>query len=141
MTCTATPQQVTPTATVTFVVQTFTSGGPGSSTTITAHRDSVGPRAAGGAALALLGFFLLPIGRRARLFTGRSTRRFLVLFLLLVGVAGAGIGCTSNGVVSAGTPLGVATLKITASAYVDNTVVSQSVYLTVDVLAPGSTLQ
>jgi hypothetical protein len=29
----------------------------------------------------------------------------------------------------------VATLKITAAAYVDNTVVSQSVYLTVNVLA------
>jgi hypothetical protein len=34
-----------------------------------------------------------------------------------------------------GTPLGVATLKITASAYVDNAVVSHSVYLTVNVLA------
>jgi hypothetical protein len=33
----------------------------------------------------------------------------------------------------------VAALKITASAYVDNTVVSHSVYLTVNVLAPGST--
>jgi hypothetical protein len=34
------------------------------------------------------------------------------------------------------TPPGVATLKITASAYVDNAVVSHSVYLTVNVLAP-----
>ena len=145
MTCTATPQQVTPTATVSFVVQTFTSGGPSSTTTIIARRDSAGPRVAGGAALALLAFFLLPFGRRARTFTriaaSRSARRFMVLLLLLVGLAGAGIGCTSTaGVNSSGTPLGVATLKITASAYVDNTVVSQSVYLTVNVLAPGSTL-
>jgi hypothetical protein len=38
-----------------------------------------------------------------------------------------------------GTPLGVATLTITATAYIDNTVVSRSVYLTVNVLPPGST--
>jgi len=85
-----------------------------------------------------LGFFLLPFGRRARIFARRSTRRFLVLLLLLVGLGGAGIGCNSvSGTVppSSGTPLGVATLKITAAAYVDNTVVSQSVYLTVNVLA------
>jgi len=51
---------------------------------------------------------------------------------------GTGIGCTSNTALSPyGTPLGVATLKITGSTYVDNTVVSQSIYLTVDVLAPG----
>jgi hypothetical protein len=57
-----------------------------------------------------------------------------------VGVAGTGIGCTTTGAIATtGTPLGVATLKITASAYVDNTVVSHSVYLTVDVLAPGVT--
>jgi hypothetical protein len=52
-----------------------------------------------------------------------------------------GIGCTSSTVTqpaSGGTPLGVATLKITASAYVDNTVLGRSVYLTVNVVAPGS---
>jgi hypothetical protein len=37
-----------------------------------------------------------------------------------------------------GTPLGVATLKITAAANIDNTVVSNSVYLTANVLAPVS---
>jgi hypothetical protein len=64
----------------------------------------------------------------------------LILLLLLAGMGGAGIGCSSvTGVNSTGTPLGVATLKITASANVDNAVVSHSVYLTVNVLAPGST--
>jgi len=99
------------------------------------------PRAAGGTALAvLLGFFLLPFGRRARIFTSRSARRFFILLLLLVGLGGAGIGCNSITLLSSpGTPLGVATLKITASAYVDNTVVSHSVYQTVNVVMPGST--
>jgi hypothetical protein len=139
MTCTATPQQVVPTAPVTFVVQTFTSGGPSSTTTVSRNHP-FWPRAAGGSALAFLGIFLLPLGRRARLFAGRNSRRFGMLLLLLIGLGSAGIGCsTVSGVVSAGTPLGVATLKITASAYVDNTVVSQSVYLTVNVLAQGST--
>ena len=139
MTCTATPQQVTPTATVTFVVQTFTTGGP-ASTTARDRREPLWPRAVGDTALALLAFFLLPFGRRARIFTGRSTRRFLVLLLLLVGLGGAGIGCNSvsTPLSSQGTPLGVATLTITASAYVDNTVVSRSVYLTVNVVTPGS---
>ena len=135
MTCTATPQQIVPPGTVTFLIQTFTTGGPSASA---GHREPIWPRAAGGTALAGLGFFLLPFGRRARIFARRSTRRFLVLLLLLVGLGGAGIGCNSvSGTVppSSGTPLGVATLKITAAAYVDNTVVSQSVYLTVNVLA------
>jgi hypothetical protein len=141
MTCTATPQQVVPTATVTFVVQTFTRGGPYSTTTARDRRQPLWPRAVGNTALALLAFFLLPFGRRARIFAGRSTRRFLVLLLLLVGLGGAGIGCnsvSSTPLSSQGTPLGVATLTITASAYVDNTVVSQSVYLTVNVVTPGS---
>lgn len=134
MTCTVTPQQIVPPGTVTFVVQTFVTGGPSGTATIRPHAP-IWPRAAGGTALALLGFFLLPFRRRARIFTRRSTRRFLVLLLLLVGLGGAGIGCNSvSGVVSTGTPLGVAIFKITASAYVDNTVASQSVYLTVDVL-------
>jgi hypothetical protein len=96
---------------------------------------------AGGTALAVLaGFFLLLFGRRARILAGkrasRSTRRFLILLLLLVDLGGAGIGCNSvSGISSPGTPLGVAILKITANAYVDNTVVSHSVYLTVNVLA------
>ena len=139
MTCTASPQQLVPPGTITFVIQTFTSGGPSSTTTILSRNQPVWPRAVGGTALAFLGFFLLPFGfrRRARIFARRSARRFLLLFLLLVGLGGVGIGCNSvSGVVSSGTPLGVATLKITGSAYVDNTVVSQSVYLTVNVLAP-----
>ncbi len=140
MTCTATPQQVTPTATVTFVVQTFANG-------VIARRvnpRTFWPRAAGGTALAVLGVFLLPFSRRVRnrlrAASGSINQRIVIMLVLLVGLAGAGIGCTSTGgIASTGTPLGVATLKITASAYVDNTVVSHSVFLTVDVLAPGAT--
>ena len=135
MTCTATPQQIVPPGTVTFTVQTFVSGGPSASVN---HREPIWPGAAGGTALAVLGFFLLPFGRRARILAGSSTRRFLVLLLLLVGLCGVGIGCNSvsgSVVPTGGTPLGVATFKITATAYVDNTVVSQSVYLTVNVVA------
>jgi hypothetical protein len=140
MTCTATPQEITPPGTVAFVIQTF-SPGQQSVTTTASHRNAPrGPRAAGVAALAVLGFFLLPYGRRTRIFAGRSAKRLWILLLLLVGLGGAGIGCSSVSPVNGtGTPLGVATLKITASANVDNTVVSHSVYLTVDVLAPGST--
>jgi hypothetical protein len=138
MTCTATPQQVTPTATVTFVVQTFAQGNTAAAASH--NRPALWGRAAGGAALAVLaGFFVLPFGRRARIFARSSTRRFFILLLLLVGLGGVGIGCNSvNLVSSSGTPLGVATLKITATAYVDNAVVSHSVYLTVNVIAPGS---
>ena len=66
------------------------------------------------------------------MFSGSLTRRVLILFLLLAALVNAGIGCTSvSGVNGTGTPLGVATLKITAStAYIDNTVVSHSVYFT-----------
>jgi hypothetical protein len=134
MTCTASPQQVMPTATVTFVVQTFDTGN--TTTAANMKHEPKWPRAAGGTAMALLAFFLLPFGRRARIFARQGGRRFLILLLLLVGLGSAGIGCNSVGMVSApGTPLGVATLKITASAYVDNAVVSHSVYLTVNVLA------
>jgi hypothetical protein len=141
MTCTATPQQVTPmpTATVTFVVQTFAAG----NTTAAANHNlpALWGRAAGGTALAVLvGFFMLPFGRRARIFARSSAQRFFILLLLLVGLGGMGIGCNSaTPVGSSGTPLGVSTLKITASAYVDNTVVSHSVYLTVNVVTAGST--
>jgi hypothetical protein len=139
MTCTATPQQVTPTATVTFVVQTYLTGGPSSVTTVSQRKDPTWPRAAGGTALAVLGFFLLPFGRRTRIFAGRGARRFWVLLLLLVGLGGVGIGCNNSSlVVSSGTPLGVSTIKITATAYVDNTVVSRSIYLSVNVLANSS---
>ena len=97
-------------------------------------------RAAGGTALAVLTIFLLPLGRKARMFGGKAGRRLWIFMLLLVGLSGVGIGCTSSTAVNGNeTPLGVATLKITATAYVDNTVVSHSVYLTVNVLAPAST--
>jgi hypothetical protein len=141
MTCTASPQQVVPTATVTFVVQTFTTAVSGGSSIVSRGGPKpLWPRTAGGAALAGLLFFLLPFGKRARTFIRETPRRWLVLLLLLVGLGGSGIGCTSNqALASYGTPLGVATLKITGSAYVDNAVVSQSVYLTVNVIAPGTT--
>ena len=65
-----------------------------------------------------------------------------MLLLLFAGVGVAGMGCSSSVKLAsnAGTPLGVATLTITAAAYVDNTVVSHSVYLTVNVLPPGASL-
>jgi hypothetical protein len=144
MTCTATPQEIVPPGNVTFVVQTYASGAPSTSTILSRRGEPMGPRAAGGAALALLlGFVLLPFGRRARVFL--SARHFLIVLLLLAGLAGAGIGCTSSVATSANstlaTPLGVATLKITGTAHVDNAVVSQSVYLTVNVLTNGTTAQ
>jgi len=141
MTCTATPQDVTPTATVTFTVQTFLTGT--TPTTAAAERRPWLPggiaRTVSGAALALLGMFVLPFGHRARtllrLAEGQQTRSFLVLLMLLVGLGGVGLGCSSNTVATGtGTPLGVATLTITAAANVNNAVVSQSVYLTVNVV-------
>ncbi len=140
MTCTASPQQVVPTATVTFVVQTF---GPGQAVVSSNRRPTpLWPRAAGGSALAVLAFFLLPFGRRARIFTDRPTRgarRFLILLLLLVGLGGVGIGCNSVTLLSSsGTPLHQTTLQIIATDYVNNTVVSRSVYLAVNVVAKSS---
>jgi ABC-type Fe3+-hydroxamate transport system substrate-binding protein len=70
-------------------------------------------------------------------------RRVLMLILMLASFCGLLTGCQSvSGSAagsSSGTPLGVSTLTITAASYVDNTVVSHSVYLTVNVLPPGST--
>jgi ABC-type Fe3+-hydroxamate transport system substrate-binding protein len=67
-----------------------------------------------------------------------------MLILLLTAVCCLGTGCQSvSGSAhgsSSGTPLGVATLTITAASYVDNTVISHSVFLTVNVLPPGSTV-
>ena len=140
MSCIASPQQVTPDAAVTFTVQTYTTGTTPPTTSFNRQRPPPMPRALGGTALALLGFFLLPFGRRARIFAGKGARRFWILLLLLAALGGAGIGCNSvslGGITgsSGGTPLGVATFKITASDYVDNTVFSRSVYLTVNVIA------
>jgi len=70
-----------------------------------------------------------------------GARGLVVMVLLLAGLGGGGIGC-SNSVtapVNNGTPLGVTTLTITGAVYVDNTVVSHSAYLTVNVLPPNST--
>jgi hypothetical protein len=147
MTCTASPQQLTPPGTITFTVSTFTTGGATTTPiTISANRKQIWPRAVGGTALALLGFFLLPFGKRARSFirrtAGEQGKRFLILLLLLAGVGSTGMGCTSTSlntsVTSTGTPLGVATLAITATSYVDNVVVSHSTYLTVNVVLGGS---
>ena len=125
-----------PTAAVTFTVQTYAAGG---TTAAGNNRAPLWPRAAGGTALAVLVFFVLPAGRRRRMFTER-TRRFLAVLLLLAGLGGAGIGC-SNSVTTpqnTGTPLGVATLNIVATAYIDNTVINRTVFLTVNVIPPGS---
>jgi subtilase family serine protease len=136
MTCAATPQQVRPTAVVSFTVQTYAAGG---TPTAGNNRAPLWPPAAGGTALAVLVFFVLPAGRRRRMFTER-TRRFVAVLLLLAGLGGAGIGC-SNSVTApqnTGTPLGVATLTIVATAYIDNTVINRTVFLTVNVIPPGS---
>lgn len=137
MTCTPSPQQVVPTGTVSFTVETFLSGGP---STAARHEAPMWPRAAGGTALALV-FLIVPFGRRARLLR-ESTCPALIMIVLLGAAAFVSTGCQSvSGTAagsSGGTPLGVATLTITAASYVDNTVVSHSVYLTVNVLPPGS---
>jgi hypothetical protein len=135
MTCTPNPATVAPKGTVTFTVTTFLTG----ATTARMNQAPLWPRAAGGAALAVLVFFLLPFGRRARIFSERS-RRTLTLLLLLAAVGAAGIGCSSvsGSAQGTGTPLGETVLTITGAANVDNTVVSHSIYLTVNVL-PSAT--
>jgi hypothetical protein len=137
MTCSVSPQQVTPTSTVTFVVETYVTGGPAyASLNKPARPGPLWPRAAGGAMLAGLVFFLLPFGCRARTFLRQGPRRFVILLMLLAGLAGTGIGCTSGATTTAadtGTPLGVATLQVTATAYVNNAVVAQTLNFTVNV--------
>lgn len=45
----------------------------------------------------------------------------------LAGLAGLGLGCTSTAALAPyGTPLGVSTLQVTASAYVNNAAVSHA---------------
>jgi hypothetical protein len=138
MTCGPSPQDVAPNSNVTFMVQTSSTN-----SIVSALHTPWMPRglaqAVSGTALTLLGIFVLPFGRRARIFLrdagNRSARNSLVLLLLLLGLGGASLGCSSaTATTGAGTPLGVATLTITASANVDNAVVSQSVYLTVNVV-------
>jgi hypothetical protein len=140
MTCAVSPQQVTPTATVTFVVETYITGGPLYAAAGKPSRPGpLWPQAAGGAMLAGVLFFLLPFGRRARVFlrplVRQVPRRFIILLILLAGLASTGIGCSSPSttVTDIGTPLGVATLEVTATAYVDNAVVAQTINFTVNV--------
>ena len=136
MTCVLSPQQVTPTATVTFVIQTYVTGGPLYAAAGKPRLPGpLWPQAAGGAMLAGLVFFLLPCGRRARTFLGKTPRPLVVLLVLLAGLVGAGIGCSSPSttVTDIGTPVGVSTLQVTATAYVDNAVVAQSLNFTVNV--------
>ena len=97
-------------------------------------RPATPPWPAGGA-LALAILLLTPVSRRARILRKAATRRLLVFALLLAALATAGLGCsnkiTPNG--GGGTPLGVATLKISAAAYVNNVTVTHNAYLTVNV--------
>jgi len=140
MTCTPSSTQITPGDTVTFTVTTYLTGGPSGTA---AHRTPapLWPPAAGGTVLAALFFFLLPTGRRMRLFHPRG-HGFLTMLLFLGSLGVAGIGCSEvSGTIpnSQGTPLGQTTLTITAAADVDNTVFSHSAYLSVNVLPPGAT--
>ncbi|UWZ86489.1 Ig-like domain repeat protein [Occallatibacter riparius] len=139
MTCVPNVLTVTPNGTVTFVVNTFLTGGLKAGSNTPPH---LWPHAAAGTALAALLFFLLPCGQRVRIFSERG-RRMLILLLLLGSLGAAGMGCssTSGGSTggSDGTPLGETTLKITAAANVDNTVFSHTAFINVNVLPPGST--
>jgi hypothetical protein len=90
--------------------------------------------------LAVLVFFLLPAGRRVRIFAERG-RRILILVLLLGAIGAAGMGCSSvagTTLNAGGTPLGQTTLTIVGAANVDNAVFSHKVYLTVNVMAAAS---
>ncbi|HVN93908.1 MAG TPA: Ig-like domain-containing protein [Terracidiphilus sp.] len=135
MTCTPTPQQVVPTATVTFSIQTFATGGPLYATASTTRRHiSFWPLATLGSALAAIFFFAIPFSRRWRASLLRGSRRVSFLVMLLVPLLTMVTNCNSSRVLAGnGTPLGVATLKVTATAYVDNAVTSQTVYFTVNV--------
>ncbi|HEY1805409.1 MAG TPA: Ig-like domain-containing protein [Terracidiphilus sp.] len=134
MICTPTPQQVTPTATVTFTIETFATGGPEYAANIRNCNTPLWPRAAGGTALAALLFFAVPFARRRRRSSQSSPWRSLPLLALLVPLMSIVTSCNSSSVLAPnGTPLGVATLKVIATAYVDNAVISQTIYFTVNV--------
>jgi len=135
MTCAVNPSQVTPTQTVTLTITTYATGGPSAE-----RRDPKPLWPAGGAAFAVLLLVFLPRGKRAGLFT-RGGRNLLVLLLLLVGLGGVFIGCSSISPVTPtsvdGTPLGQTTISLTAAANVNNTVVSHTAYLSVNVIPPS----
>ncbi|HEX8813622.1 MAG TPA: hypothetical protein VF742_16670, partial [Terracidiphilus sp.] len=140
MTCTPSPVQVTPTSTITFTVQTYTTGGPSSSSAasgkIGRSNGQMWMRAGGGMALALI-VVLAPIGRRARRW--QSLTRLVAIMAFLAGLCGAGMGCQStSGANGQGTPLGTTMIRITATAYIDNAVVSHSAFMTVTVIPPPS---
>jgi trimeric autotransporter adhesin len=136
MTCSPSPTQVTPTATVTFTVQTYTTGGPNSTTSKNSRPpDSLkNLRIADSTALAFL-VLIAPIGGRAR-----KLRRYAALVLLLIPICLTNIGCSNSnapGQQSTGTPLGANTITITATSYINQAVVSHSVYLPVNVIPPS----
>ena len=112
---------------------------PGSQMGMSKRGPSLWPAAGGGVALMLGGLVLWPVGRRARWLRNPAGLmnfggRMLALGLLLIGMAVAGVGCNNSSTsTSAGTPLGVHTLKITAAADVNIVTVSHYAYVTVNV--------
>jgi hypothetical protein len=117
---------------VTFTIQTFVSGGPEFAANIRHRNTPFWSQAAAGTALAGLFFFAVPFGRRRR---PRNHRHpFIFLILLLAPLMSFATSCNSSSLLAPnGTPLGVATLKVVATAYVDNAVTSQTLYFTVNV--------
>jgi len=134
MTCSVSPQKVTLPTTVTLTVKTFTSG------SVSTSRLQNRPLwATGGTALALLGFFLMPFGRKMGSQLAGERGRKILLLLLLGGVGLVGVGCNStSGTSSTGTPLGQTTLTITAMDAVDTSTVYHTIYLPVNVVSSNN---
>jgi len=135
LTCTPSPIVVTPDKTITFAINTFTTGG----VTISKNQHkSIWPNVLGGGALTSLCLLLLPPMRRR---IKPVAHHFLVLVLLLTGLGCAGLGCSSSGSSSSssgGTALGTYSLTITATPITDNTVVSKSLNLYVKVVSSAT---
>lgn len=127
MTCTVDPQVVSPPGKVTVTVNTFSTG----TTPPASANSSSRPLWGGSAAIAMAGLLLWP-RRRRRGMLARGAG--WLMLLLAAGLASMGCG-GSVAPVGSGTPLGVATLKITAAGNIPNTVVSHDVYLSVNVIA------
>jgi hypothetical protein len=91
--------------------------------------------ASGGIALAFASLLLSPIGRHARILRSAASRTFLAL-VLMIGLACANIGCSNTVTtrISTGTPLGIATLQISAAAFVNTVTVTHTTYVTVNVI-------
>ena len=132
ITCSFTPSIVNGTGTATLTVTT--SAGLVAANGKPANRL---PWAPGGVALGLIGLLMVPMRRRVRWLHGTVLRGVVVVLLLLAGLVGASLGCGSSSASSSslngGTPLGTATLQITAAAYVNTVTVSNHSYLTVNV--------